>query len=66
MLLQDYWIPSLLQVANNFKAADISVFISIYENGSVDHTKNLLLQLKRTLEDSDIQHHITTDDTSHN
>lgn len=64
-LLQDHWIPSLLQLAKDLKAANISVFISIYENGSWDDTKKLLLQLKSTLEDSHIQHQITIDDASH-
>lgn len=64
-LLQDHWIPSLLQLAKDLKAANISVFISIYENGSWDATKSQLLQLKRTLEDSHIQHQITIDDASH-
>ncbi|KAI4199659.1 MAG: hypothetical protein LQ350_004450 [Teloschistes chrysophthalmus] len=64
-LLEDHWIPSLLQLAKDLKAANISVFISIYENGSWDDTNSLLLKLKSTLEDSHIHHQITIDDASH-
>ncbi|KAL9589917.1 MAG: hypothetical protein Q9203_001272 [Teloschistes exilis] len=64
-LLQNHWIPSLLQLTKDLKAANIFVFISIYENGSWDDTKKLLLQLKSTLEDHHIQHQITIDDASH-
>ncbi|KAL8966892.1 MAG: hypothetical protein Q9197_005735 [Variospora fuerteventurae] len=65
-LLQDHWIPSLLQVAGDLKAANISVFISIYENGSWDSTKSVLKQLKQTLEGKGIPHEIVIDDISHN
>ncbi|KAL8647135.1 MAG: hypothetical protein Q9210_005736 [Variospora velana] len=64
-LLQDHWIPSLLQVAGDLKAANISVFISIYENGSWDSTKSVLQQLKQTLEGKGIPHEIVIDDISH-
>ena len=64
-LLEAQWIPSLLQLVNELKAANISVFVSIYENGSWDSTKTLLTQLRQTLEDSDVRHQITIDDTSH-
>lgn len=64
-LLQDNWIPSLLQVAGDLRVANISVFISIYENGSWDSTKSILQQLKQTLEDQGIQHEIIIDESSH-
>ncbi|KAL8835215.1 MAG: hypothetical protein Q9170_003411 [Blastenia crenularia] len=64
-LLQDHWIPSLLQVAGDLEAAKISVFISIYESGSWDSTKSILRQLKLTLDDKSIQNEIVIDDTSH-
>ena len=64
-LLEAQWIPSLLQLVDELKAANISVFLSIYENGSWDSTKTLLTQLRQTLEDSDVRHQITIDDTSH-
>ncbi|KAL8916905.1 MAG: hypothetical protein Q9172_006055 [Xanthocarpia lactea] len=64
-LLQDHWIPSLLQITDDLKAANITVFISIYENGSWDSTKSILRQLRRTLEGKGIQHEIAIDDTSH-
>lgn len=64
-LLQDHWIPSLLQVADDLKAADISVFIAIYENGSWDTTKSILERLRQTLDSRGIRHEIVIDDTSH-
>lgn len=64
-LLEAQWIPSLLQLVNELKAANISVFVSIYENGSWDSTKTLLAQLRQTLKDSDVRHQIIIDDTSH-
>ncbi|KAL8964165.1 MAG: hypothetical protein Q9183_004647 [Haloplaca sp. 2 TL-2023] len=64
-LLQEHWIPNLLQVARDLKAATISVFISIYENGSIDETKYLLLGLKRALDEDQIQNQITVDGTTH-
>ena len=64
-LLEAQWIPSLLQLVNELKVANISVFVSIYENGSWDSTKTLLTQLRQTLKDSDVRHQITVDDTSH-
>ena len=64
-LLQEHWIPSLLQVVKGFKDANIAVFVSIYENGSWDDTKSILRQLRQTLEDSGVRHEIVIDDTSH-
>ncbi|KAL8712055.1 MAG: hypothetical protein Q9225_007020 [Loekoesia sp. 1 TL-2023] len=64
-LLQDHWIPSLLQIVADLKAANISVFISIYENGSWDSTKSVLQRLKLTLEENSIHNQIIIDDTSH-
>lgn len=64
-LLQDHWIPSLLEVADALKAANISVFISVYENGSWDSTKPTLQRLRHTLAEKGIPHQITIDDTSH-
>lgn len=64
-MLQDHWIPTLLQVVKELKAADISVFVSIYENGSWDDTKSILQQLRLTLEALDVQYEIVVDDTSH-
>ncbi|KAL8873474.1 MAG: hypothetical protein Q9174_001066 [Haloplaca sp. 1 TL-2023] len=64
-LLQEHWIPNLLQTARDLKAANISVFVSIYENGSKDNTKDLLLDLKRTLDKDQIQNEITVNGTTH-
>ena len=64
-LLQEHWIPNLLQVARDLKAANISIVISIYENGSTDDTKDLLVGLKRALDEDQIQNEITVDGTTH-
>ncbi|KAL8646210.1 MAG: hypothetical protein Q9226_006963 [Calogaya cf. arnoldii] len=64
-LLQEHWIPSLLQIVKDLKQANIEVFVSIYENGSWDSTKSILDQLRQTLGDLGIANRITLDDKSH-
>ena len=64
-LLREHWIPNLIQVVNSLKAANISIFVSIYENGSWDSTKSTLQQLRQTLEELDVPNHINIDDVSH-
>ena len=64
-LLQDHWVPSLLQVINDLTAANISVFVAVYENGSWDSTKSVLQRLKQTMEGLRVRHYINIDDTSH-
>ena len=64
-LLEEHWVPSLLQLISDLRAANISVFVSIYENGSWDSTKSVLHQLRQTLESSGVQHSVNIDDTSH-
>ncbi|KAL8782092.1 MAG: hypothetical protein Q9213_005703 [Squamulea squamosa] len=64
-LLQDHWIPNLLQVVKDLKAANIEVYVSIYENGSWDTTKTILDQLRQTLGTLGIPNRITLDDKSH-
>ena len=64
-LLEEHWVPSLLQLISDLGAANVSVFVSIYENGSWDSTKSVLQQLKQTLENSGVQHSVNIDDTSH-
>ncbi|KAI4237821.1 MAG: hypothetical protein L6R40_005846 [Gallowayella cf. fulva] len=64
-LLQEHWIPNLVQVVKDLKSANIKVFISIYENGSWDSTKPTLEELRRTLDALGIQNRITLDDKSH-
>ncbi|KAL8765604.1 MAG: hypothetical protein Q9209_007386 [Squamulea sp. 1 TL-2023] len=64
-LLQDHWIPNLLQVVKDLKAAKIEVFVSVYENGSWDTTKTNLDQLRQTLGTLGIPNRITLDDKSH-
>lgn len=65
ILLEKHWIPSLLQVVSDLKSANISVFVSIYENGSWDSTKTLLQQLQQTLEARGVKNQVTIDSTSH-
>ena len=64
-LLEEHWVPSLLQLISDLGEANVSVFISIYENGSRDSTKSVLQQLRQTLEKSGVQHSVNIDDTSH-
>ncbi|KAL8850065.1 MAG: hypothetical protein Q9221_004991 [Calogaya cf. arnoldii] len=64
-LLQEHWIPSLLQLVDELREANITIFISIYENGSWDSTKGVLSQLKGTLEDKGVSHEIVVDYTTH-
>ncbi|CAF9919112.1 MAG: hypothetical protein HETSPECPRED_003949 [Heterodermia speciosa] len=64
-LLEQHWIPSLLQLISDLGAAKVSVFVSIYENGSWDSTKSVLQQLRQTLERLGVQHSVNIDDTSH-
>ncbi|KAL8651517.1 MAG: hypothetical protein Q9226_004672 [Calogaya cf. arnoldii] len=65
ILLQEHWIPSLLHLVDELREANITIFISIYENGSWDSTKAVLSQLKGTLEDKGVSHEIDDDDTTH-
>lgn len=64
-LLQDHWIPSLLQVVKSLHSANIRLYVSIYENGSWDSTRSLLQQLKRDLDALGIQNTVTLDERSH-
>ncbi|KAL8946424.1 MAG: hypothetical protein Q9222_007185, partial [Ikaeria aurantiellina] len=64
-LLQEHWVPALLQTVKELKAANIRVFVSIYENGSWDSTKSILSQLKKELDDADIRNQISLDDKAH-
>ncbi|KAL8670806.1 MAG: hypothetical protein Q9168_004667 [Polycauliona sp. 1 TL-2023] len=64
-ILQPHWIPNLLQTVKELRAANIDVFVSIYENGSWDSTKSTLEELRQTLAAEGIGHNITLDDKSH-
>lgn len=57
--------PNLIEVINDLREANISVFVSIYENGSWDSTKSILRQLRQTLEGIGVQNQINTEDASH-
>ena len=63
--LEQHWIPSLIQLIKGLRSANISVYISIYENGSWDSTKSVLKQLKQTLADMAVESQVIIDDTSH-
>lgn len=64
-LLQEHWIPNLLQVVKDLQAANIRVHVSIYENGSWDSTKSLLQQLRQDLDVLGVQNTIMLDEKSH-
>ncbi|KAL8733214.1 MAG: hypothetical protein Q9166_002231 [cf. Caloplaca sp. 2 TL-2023] len=64
-LLEEHWIPNLLQTVKDLKAANIKVLVSIYENGSWDSTKSTLSELRQTLDALGVRNQITLDDKSH-
>ena len=64
-LLQKHWIPNLVQVIDALRVANISVFVSIYENGSWDSTKSVLRQLEQILNDKGVKNQIELANESH-
>ena len=64
-LLENHWLPNVLQVVQDLKAANTTVFVSIYENGSWDGTKDHLNQLRQSLEELQVPNEIVLDDKSH-
>lgn len=64
-ILTSSWIPSLLQLVKELQSVQIRVYVSIYESGSVDGTKEVLSGLKGSLEKLRIDHDIRLDDESH-
>lgn len=64
-ILRSSWIPSLLQLVKELQSAQIRVYVSIYESGSVDGTKSVLSELEASLGQLSVEHDIKLDDESH-
>lgn len=62
-ILHASWNSAILDLAE--KLGPDNIFISIYESGSWDETKQLLRQLERTLITRGIRHRIVLDKTTH-
>lgn len=60
-ILRAHWIPNLLKLLNELQTANITVYVSIYENHSLDGTKSALSELARTLKNLNINHTIDLD-----
>ncbi len=59
------WIPSLLQLIEELQVVNITVFVSIYESGSVDGTKTALSGLEDSLKTLGVDHEIHLDTETH-
>lgn len=64
-LLRDRWIPSLVQLVRELQTVNITVYVSIYESGSVDGTKAALYELGESLKGFKIEHTINLDAETH-
>lgn len=64
-ILKAGWIPSLLQLIEELQTVNITVYVSIYESGSVDGTKTALSGLKASLKTLGIDHEIRLDTETH-
>ena len=63
--LEEHWIENFIQTIKELKKANIRVFVAIYENGSWDSTKKILMGLRTTLQSLGIENSIVLDDQSH-
>lgn len=59
--LRTHWVPSLLQLVKELQIANITTYVSIYENHSLDGTKHVLSELALTLKNLNIDHTIYLD-----
>lgn len=64
-ILKSSWIPALLELVVKLQAANINVYVSIYEGGSHDGTKKALSQLADSLRQLSVDNSIELDDESH-
>ena len=60
-ILRAHWVPSLLQLVKELQAANITTYVSIYENHSLDGTKSVLSDLALTLKNLSVDHTIYLD-----
>jgi hypothetical protein len=59
-LLSQFWIPSLLSTID--KLGPRNVYVSILENGSVDGSRDILLELKNTLKEKGVEYTIRSEE----
>lgn len=60
-VLQAHWVPNLLKLVKELQAVNIAIYVSIYENHSLDGTKAVLSELARTLKNLNVDHTIDLD-----
>lgn len=65
VILKSHWIPSLLQLVKGLQAANLTVYVSIYESGSEDGTKDTLSNLAASLKTLSIDHTVQLDTETH-
>lgn len=65
VVLRERWIPSLMQLVKELQNVNITVYVSIYESGSVDGTKAALSELGESLTGFKIHHTIKLDEITH-
>lgn len=59
--LRTHWVPSLLQLVKELQTANITIYVSIYENHSLDGTKYVLSELALALKNLNVDHTIYLD-----
>ncbi|KAK0771288.1 hypothetical protein LTR91_005089 [Friedmanniomyces endolithicus] len=62
-VLREYWVPALRQLAQDIGRE--SVFVSVFESGSLDDTKGALRDLDDQLTELGIDHRVVLDETTH-
>lgn len=63
IMLRSHWAAALMELAKAIGPSN--VFVSIYESGSFDNTKDMLQTLNADLELAGIPHKVVLDDTTH-
>jgi hypothetical protein len=63
LILRDYWNDAVVKLTEALGRDN--VFVTVYESGSWDATKNVLANLSATLDLHNIRHNITISDVSH-
>lgn len=63
-ILRTHWVPSLLRLVKELQTANIAVYVSIYENHSMDGTRSVLSELTSTLKNLNVDHTIYLDPES--
>ncbi|KAK4555345.1 hypothetical protein LTR86_007642 [Recurvomyces mirabilis] len=63
LVLRDYWIASVVELAREIGPSN--VFVSVYESGSLDDAKGALRDLQEELLLHNIPHKVVLDETTH-